>query len=100
MTSKINSGAVDGYAALTRPAPAGSRTPARTASSAATATDSVSLTRDSLLLQQAADAVSASSGFDTARVASVSAELHNGTYRVDPQAIAAKMMKTEWELYG
>lgn len=102
MTTKINGGAVDGYAALTRAPAAGTSrgAAAATSTAATTPSDSVSLTRDAMLLQQTADAVAASDGFDAARVAKVSAELQSGTYKVDPQAIAAKMMKNEWELYG
>ncbi|NKF21748.1 flagellar biosynthesis anti-sigma factor FlgM [Solimonas marina] len=103
MTNKITGGPVDSYAALTRtPATNAARSgnTGNAGGAASARTDSVSLTSDAMLLQQTADAVSASDGFDAARVAQVSAELSSGTYKVDPQAIAAKMMKSEWELYG
>src|SRR3546814_18506166 len=52
--------------------------------------DSLSLTRDAQLLQLGASAANESSGIDTARVATVSAELANGSYKIDPQAIDRK----------
>lgn len=103
MTTKINGGQIDSYASLTRPsATAAGKAdgkPARIDSPAARG-DSLSLTRDAQLLQLTANAANESSGIDPARVATVSAELANGTYKIDPQAIAARMMKSEWELYG
>lgn len=102
MTTKINGGTVDSYASLTRTsAPVAGKADGKLASTgAAPAGDSLSLTADAQLLQQTASAASAASGVDPARVAGVSAELANGSYRIDPQAIAARMMKSEWELYG
>lgn len=102
MTTKINGGTVDSYAPLARaPAPASGKAGGKAATTAAApAGDSVRLTRDAVLLQQTANAANEASGIDPARVARVSAELASGSYKIDPQAIAARMMKSEWELYG
>jgi negative regulator of flagellin synthesis FlgM len=101
MTTKINGGAVDSHAPVTRTVmPIASRSDGKPARPAAATGDSLSLTPDALLMQQAANAAGDASGIDAGRVASVSAELANGSYRIDPQAIAARMMKSEWELYG
>ncbi|HEY9545298.1 MAG TPA: flagellar biosynthesis anti-sigma factor FlgM [Solimonas sp.] len=103
MTSKINGGQIDSYAPLARPSatPAGKSggVPAHTDVPTSRG-DSLSLTRDAQLLQLGASAANESSGIDTARVATVSAELANGSYKIDPQAIAARMIRSEWELYG
>lgn len=103
MTTKINGGQIDSYASLTRTsaAPAGKSDgkPARIETPTSRG-DSLSLTRDAQLLQLAANAANESSGIDPVRVATVSAELANGSYKIDSQAIAARMMKSEWELYG
>lgn len=101
MTTKINGGTVDSYAPLARATtPAAGKTDGKPARPAAASGDSLSLTSDALLMQQAANAAGDASGIDPARVAGVSAELASGNYRIDPQAIAARMMKSEWELYG
>lgn len=102
MTTKINGGQIDNYASLTRTsATAAGKTGGKQAPVVTTARgDSLSLTTDAQLLQLTANAANEASGIDPARVASVSAELANGSYKVDPQAIAAKMMKSDWEIYG
>lgn len=103
MTTKINGGPIDSYAPLARPSAASAgKTDGKPVqiNTSASRGDSLSLTADAQLLQLAASAANESSGIDSTRVASVSAELANGTYKVDPQAIAAKMMKSEWEIYG
>lgn len=100
MTTKISGGPVDSYAALTR-RPAAPAAAGGTPTAAATAAvDPIRLTSDALLLQQATGLAAASSNIDSARVARVSAELRDGSYRVDPQAIAARMMNSEWKMYG
>lgn len=101
MTTKISGGPVDSYAAPTR-RPAAPAAAGGTPTAAATAAvDPIRrLTSDALLLQQATGLAAASSNIDSARVARVSAELRDGSYRVDPQAIAARMMKSEWKMYG
>ena len=60
--------------------------------------DAVSLTEDARLLQQAAAAAAAAPDIDMDRVDSVRRELAEGRYQIDAEAIAAKLLKTEWEL--
>lgn len=60
--------------------------------------DAVSLTEDARLLQQTAAAAAAAPDIDMDRVDSVRRELAEGRYQIDAEAIAAKLLKTEWEL--
>ncbi|WP_028006968.1 flagellar biosynthesis anti-sigma factor FlgM [Solimonas flava] len=100
MTSKISGSPMDAYAALARPAAAGARSGATTPTAAPGATDSVQLTDRALLLQDASALAHQASGIDTAKVETVSRALRDGSYRIDPQAIAAKMLQSEREIYG
>lgn len=104
MTDKIQPGSLDRYTPVagssrTRGASAGaSGTAASSRATPAGSTDSISLTGEAALLQEASAAALASSGIDTARVDEVRQQLRDGSYQIDPQMIASKMLKTEWEL--
>ena len=68
---------------------------------AVTATDSVapvSLSQDAVQLQNLQAAVEGASEVSDARVEAVKAALANGSYRIDAQAIASKLMALESRL--
>ncbi|WP_051362405.1 flagellar basal body P-ring formation chaperone FlgA [Solimonas soli] len=101
MTSKIDGNPVaPAYVPPSRPATPASGGGSPASGGTAPRGDSLSLTDDALLLQQTAAAASAASGFDQAKVDAVSRELASGSYKIDPQAIAARLVKTEAEIYG
>lgn len=60
--------------------------------------DSVQLTDDAVLLQQLERAVHDAPVVNPHRVAETRRALAEGSYRVDPRAIAAKLARMEWEL--
>ncbi len=60
--------------------------------------DSVKLTDDAVLLQQLGQAVAEASPVDGRRVAEVRQALAEGSYRVNPQTVAAKLARMEWDL--
>lgn len=62
------------------------------------ASDSLKLTDDAVLLQQVERAVAEAPAVDGRRVAEVRQALAEGSYRVDPQTVAAKLARMEWEL--
>lgn len=62
--------------------------------------DSFQLTDRGQLLQEATLAAKAAPGFDQAKVEAVRQELASGAYRIDAQAIANRMIRTEAEIYG
>lgn len=68
------------------------------AETAAPARDSVSLTRGAQQLQQLEAAVRELPVADVSRVAAVRARLLNGTYQINPQVIADKLVRSEWEI--
>lgn len=104
MTSKINGSPMDAYAALARPATSSAAASGRSGASAPVAApgaaDSVQLTDQALLLQDASALAHQASGIDQGKVETVSRALRDGSYRIDPQAIAAKMLQSEREIYG
>ncbi|MGH8443878.1 MAG: flagellar biosynthesis anti-sigma factor FlgM [Solimonas sp.] len=104
MTTKINGGSVDSYAPLAHsqaaPAARAGGTPTAAAVSPVPQQDSLSLTDDALLLQQTAAAASAASGVDQGRIDAISRQIGDGSYRADAQTIAARLMKSETEIYG
>lgn len=59
--------------------------------------DSVKLTGDAVLLQQLEKAAAEAPVVDERRVAEVRQALADGSYRVDPQTVAAKLARMEWE---
>lgn len=62
--------------------------------------DSVQLSGDAAGLVSIQKALATAPSTDLARVAAVRAQLDNGTYRIDPQAIAARLAQLERELGG
>lgn len=60
--------------------------------------DSLKITSDAVLLQQLEGAVAEAPSFDGARVAELRSALAQGQYRVDPEKIAARLVRMEWEL--
>lgn len=60
--------------------------------------DSVRLTDDAVLVQQAERAAAQASDVDEQRVAQVRQAIADGSYQVDPKAIAARLARMEWEL--
>ncbi|MFA5942015.1 MAG: flagellar biosynthesis anti-sigma factor FlgM [Sinimarinibacterium sp.] len=60
--------------------------------------DSVRLTDDAKLLQQAERAAAEAPDVDERRVAEIKQAVADGTYQVDPKAIAAKLARMEWDL--
>lgn len=101
MNTKISGTPIDRHIPVSRTTATGSVTTAASGGSSAAAAprgDALSLTGDALLLQQAAAAAAAAPDVDMNRVDSVRRELADGSYKIDPEAIAAKLLKTEWEL--
>lgn len=66
--------------------------------SGASGSDSVKLTDDAVLLQELERAVNEAPVVDSRRVAETRRALAEGSYRVDPQTVAAKLARMEWEL--
>jgi len=100
-------GKIDGYTATSaiariagaKPAGVGSGAPRQGAEVAPVSNaDSVSLTNDSRTLQSLERAIAQIPEASSERVAAVRAKLENGTYHIDPQVIADKMYRMEWEL--
>lgn len=61
--------------------------------------DALSLTADAQLLQQTQSAARGAPDVDSKRVDDVRRALADGSYRADAKAIAARLLKTEWEIY-
>ena len=68
--------------------------------SAVSAGDTVQLTDDAHQLQQLEKTVAAIPQVDHSRVQRVRDAISNVSYKIDPQAIAAKLARTEWEFQG
>jgi len=104
MTDKIQAAPISRYtatAATSRAQSSASNTKAAAAANSAiasAASDTVQLTSDSLLMQEASAAAKAAPAIDAQRVADVKQSLRDGSYQINPQIIASKMMNTEWEL--
>ena len=101
MTHKIDSGAPP------RPLEAVAATGAQRAGTvreqpvaAAPAADSLRLTGEAAGLQALERTLAAPAGIDLARVAAVRAALEDGSYRIDPQEIANRLLALERELGG
>lgn len=62
------------------------------------AADTVRLTGDAQQLQQLEKTIAAIPLVDHARVQRVRDALRDGTYQINPQVIASKLARTEWEL--
>lgn len=62
------------------------------------AADTVRLTGDAHHLQQLEKTIAAIPLVDHARVQRVRDALRDGSYQINPQAIAAKLLRTEWDL--
>lgn len=111
MSSKINSvalSAVSTVSAIKTVSSSSSSASGNTSSGSTTsrtptqAVDRVSLTSDAVRLQQLdrATSLNSSADVDVKRVAAVRAAIQNGTYKIDPQAIASKMLSFESALAG
>ena len=86
-------------ASAVKPAAAGaSGAPAKVAP--ATGSDTVQLTGDARQLQELEKTIAAIPQVDPARVQRVRDALNNGSYKIDPQAIAGKLARIEWEFQG
>ena len=101
MTHKIDSGAPP------RPLEAVAATGAQRAGAArgqpvaaAPAADSLRLTGEAAGLQALERELAAPAGIDLARVAAIRAALEDGSYRIDPQEIANRLLALERELGG
>ncbi len=64
------------------------------------ATDSVRLTGEATSLQALQRELSAAPAVDTARVQAVREALENGSYRIDPDAIAKRMLALDEQLHA
>ncbi|MEQ1439359.1 flagellar biosynthesis anti-sigma factor FlgM [Fontimonas sp. SYSU GA230001] len=65
---------------------------------AAVSRDSVRLTDDAKLLQQAGQAAAKAPDVDERRVARIKQAVADGSYQVDPKTVAAKLARMEWDL--
>ncbi len=63
-------------------------------------TDSVKLTGEATNLQNLQRTLSQSSAIDTGRVQAVKESLQNGSYSINPDAIASRMMDLNQQLAG
>lgn len=96
MTHKIDGATPP--APLSGPAPVSSR--ADSAPGAASAGDTVALTDEARLMQRVENMLASVPVTDRARVDAVRQALANGAYEVDPQRIAARIVRLERELSG
>lgn len=64
------------------------------------AADSLRLTGEATNLQALQRELSTAPAIDTQRVAAVRESLQNGTYRIDPDAIASRMLELDQQLQG
>lgn len=60
--------------------------------------DSVALTEDAHSLQRLEKAVAAAPVADSERVDKIRAQLRDGSYQINPRAIADSLARMEWEL--
>ena len=100
MSQKIDGGITAGaqvrpVATPTKAAPAGGPE-ARPVEAA----DSVRLTGEATSLQARQRELSAAPAIDTARVQAVREALENGSYRIDPDAIAKRMLDLDEQLHA
>jgi len=100
MSQKIDGGIaaaaqLRSVAVNTKPAPAGE---AKT--QAVQSVDSVRLTDEATQLQAMQRDLSAAPAIDAARVQAVREALENGSYRIDPNAIASRMLDLDQQLRG
>lgn len=63
----------------------------------ASSSEKVNLSPESMLLQEGVATAKASPDVRTDKVASLKAAIKNGTYKVDPQAVADKMLESHLE---
>ncbi|HLF10069.1 MAG TPA: flagellar biosynthesis anti-sigma factor FlgM [Gammaproteobacteria bacterium] len=104
MTEKINGqGFRPADAAGTRRAdaakPAGAKTETSALSSASSG-DTVNLTPSGLLLSKLEDALQSVPVVDSQRVRAIKEALASGSYEIDDQAVADRMIRLERELLG
>ena len=71
---------------------------AASGSTASQPNDQVTLTASARSLQKLSDAVAASPVVDSAKVAATKAAIANGTYRIDAQSVANKLLKLDGSL--
>lgn len=99
-------GKIDGYTATSaiaqatglKPAGGGGASRESAPVAAVPRTDSVTLTDDSRTLHTLERTIAQIPEASSERVAAVRAKLENGTYHINPQVIADKLSRMEWEL--
>lgn len=64
------------------------------------AADSLKLTGEATSLQAIERELSSASAIDAQRVAAVRESLQNGSYRINPEAIASRMLDLDQQLHG
>lgn len=69
-----------------------------TAAASPAASDTATVSTVAQLLAKLGAAVDQSSGFDGVRVATLQAAINSGSYQVDAQAVAARLLATQNEL--
>ena len=99
---------IDGYSPSTTlvtgsgrsgaPAPTLNSDAAAAAPPAPSTSDTATVSTAALTLAKLSVAVDQSSGVDSAKVASLQAAISQGTYQVDAQSVAAKLLATQNEL--
>ena len=62
--------------------------------------DQLHLTGDARLLQQLESAVAQIPVADHSRVERIRAQIENGSYTINPQAIASALTRLEWQIRG
>lgn len=101
MSTKIDGSGERYPAAIARTAPARSAAQTQAAGQSGSAPvrdDALSLTRDAQMLQQARQAAADAPAVDQQRIDAIRQSLRDGSYRIDAKVIAARLLKTEWEL--
>lgn len=100
MSQKIDGG-ISPAAQMRNVAVTGKVTPSgQTRTQAVEAADSLRLTGEATGLQAIQRELSTAPAVDSARVAQVREALENGTYRIDPQAIADRMIALDQQIGG
>lgn len=74
------------------------RTPSSSSQRSSSSGETVNLTRSALLMSRLEQVVQSLPATDAARVSAIKDAIANGTYEVDAQAVADKMLRFEREL--
>lgn len=98
---------IEGYTAAAAGGPAGGMRPVETARpggqggdsvGSVQRVDSVKLTPDAMQLHQLEKAIASIPVADHERVAKIRQAIQDGSYKIDPKAVASKLARTEWDL--